>query len=119
MVQIVNDFPNDIEIICNEYLLSAGLMFVSNVKRPIKIGNSCIGLAHAPSIMLESRGTKKKTGFDNFMQQHDELFSEEYLQNIRPILTEEEIQLYTEGEDVCIEAERIRELIKIQQSKGE
>ena len=35
------------------------------------------------------------------------------------ILTEEEIKLYEEGEDVCIEAERIRELIKIQQSKGE
>lgn len=119
MVQIINEFPNNIEIICNEFLLSAGLMFVANVKRPIIIGNSCMGLVHAPSIMLESRGTKKKTGFDSFMQQHDEMFLREYLQNIKPILTEDEIKDVEAGEDVCIGAERIRELIKIQQSKGE
>jgi hypothetical protein len=116
MIEIINTYPHKLEMICNEYLLSSGLMIVGAVKKPIRIGNSCIGLAHAPSILLESRGTKKKTGFDSYMQKQEEVFIEQYLKNIKPVLTEEEIREVRAGEDICIDAGRIRELIKIQQT---
>ena len=112
IIEMVNTFPNKIEIICSEWLLSAGLMIVSGIKHPIKIGNSCIGLAHAPSIMLDSRNTKKKNSFDSFIQKQEEVFLDEYMNKIKSVLTEEEIKELRAGEDVCIDAPRIRQMIE-------
>lgn len=112
IIEMVNAFPNKIEVICNEWLLSAGLMIVAGIRHPIKIGNSCIGLAHVPSMMLESRSTKKKNSFDSFMQRQEEVFIEEYLKKIKSVLTEEEIKEIRAGEDACIDAVRIRQMIE-------
>lgn len=115
MINIINSFPNDIEIFCSEYLLSAGLFIIGNIKRKVNISDSCIGLVHTPSIALESRGTKKKNGFDSFMQKQEDIFNDIYLKNIKCVLTQEELKDVISGEDICIEPERIRKLIRIQQ----
>lgn len=112
LVKIINSFPNDINIYCNEYLLSAGVMMINKITRPIYIGDSCIALIHTPSILLESRGTKKKNSFDSFMQKQEERFTEDYLKDIKHILTEDEIKDIKNGEDVCLNAERTRMLVK-------
>jgi hypothetical protein len=118
MSRIVNNFPYNVEVYCDGFLLSAGIPFILELKKeiPVYIGEDLVAMAHMPSIVLESRNTKKQSGFDKFFLDNDAVMCERYLEPIKPILTEKEIQLVKDGEDVMLDAIRFKKLLEISRS---
>ena len=120
MSQIVNNFPYEVEVYCDGFLLSAGIPFILELRKdiPVNIGDDLVAMVHMPSIMLESRNTKKQSGFDKFFIDNDEIMCDRYLKPIEPILTAKEIEIVKDGEDVMLDADRFRELLKIHREQG-
>lgn len=115
MVRIVNNFPNDIKVFCDGWLFSAGASFLADLKKdiPVVLGDEVLMLLHSPSILLESRNTKKQSGLERFYHDYDEIMTDTYLKPFLPILTEEEIKLVKEGEDVVVTKDRVAKWLEI------
>ncbi len=115
MSRAINNFPNDVRVFCDGFLLSAGIPLILDLRKdiPVTIGKSLIALAHVPSIALESRNTKKASGFEKFMMDNDDIMCERYLKPIEPVLTAKEIDLVMKGEDVVLDSERFQKLLDI------
>jgi len=112
LIDIINDYPFELEMRCFGYLFSAGLLIIAKLKKPIIIDIQCVGLVHIPSIALESRNTKKKTGFETYMTENEDNFNGYYLRGIKHVLSEEELELVLNGEDVCLGKDRIDKIVK-------
>jgi ATP-dependent protease ClpP protease subunit len=111
MIEMINNFPNDIRIVVTGYCYSAGLYVITNVKCPVEIKAATSGMAHFPYTDLNSKALKDEDSWDYFQLATEKEFIEEYLRNIKQILTEKEIEKIMDGKEVWLKTDRMIELV--------
>lgn len=112
IVHIINTFPYKIKLIASGFIYSAGLYIFANVFREKELFSSTTGMAHFPFQELNSKNLKDVESYDYFAQSNDSDTIEEYLENIKSILTENEIKKVMNGKEVWLKTDKLIPLVK-------
>lgn len=119
MVDVINNFKNNIKIIVTGYCYSAGMYIIANVNCPVEIKSATSGMIHFPNLDINTKNLKDEDSWDYFQMTTEKESIDEYLRNIKHIMNEKEISKIENGKEVWLNTERMRELIKTIPTKGE
>jgi len=110
MVDIINNYPYNLNITYVGMVYSAGMLLFSKIKRPFKITDTLTGMLHYPYTDVNSKNLKDEESFDYFTLQQDQKSLEFYLSEISRFLSDLEIQKIKNGKEVYLDNERMREM---------
>lgn len=111
MIDMINNFKNNIKVIVTGFCYSAGLYIITNINCPVEVKPATSGMAHFPYTEVNTKSLKDEDSWDYFQMNTEKEFIEEYLKNIRHILTEKEIEKIMDGKEVWLNTQRMIELI--------
>ena len=111
MIDVINRFPNSIKVIVTGYCYSAGLYIITNINCPVEIASATSGMCHFPYTEVNTKSLKDEDSWDYFQMKTEKEFIEEYLKNIKHILTDREVEKIMDGKEVWLNTERMKSLI--------
>lgn len=112
LVDYINQYPLDLEVVVFDHCCSAGMLFLMFIDVNIRILKSGYGMFHLVDMPLSARELRDKASASAWYQKDlrncDEFFIKEYE---KCGLTYDELRLIKDGKDVYVDSARLMECI--------
>lgn len=112
LANYLNEFPLDLEIRAFDVCYSAGLIILLHLERDLKILDTATGMFHLVDTTVQTREMRDSKSFSNFWMENakgiDAVLIEQYA---LCGLSEDELKRVSDGGDVFVGAERLRECV--------
>lgn len=119
LVDYLNEYPLDIEIIAFDECYSAGLITLLYVNRPIKLLTSCSGMFHISDTLIGTRELRDTKSYSVFQKSESDKIDAMLLEDYRMCgLSDEELKFIEDGKDLFVSSDRLAECIQNYKSEA-